>query len=600
MMTDDYEPSFQRKNRMLSYISEGLEEDYDDDTSALDESGRSSNNGIRASVFLRGDSILESVPEDDTTLRSWKDGASVSSAHSRGKATVTTAPSSDDSSRRTTLSSSFTSHSKSLRSSMQSTGSSNTHATSTSVNSASSPLIFTPRTQVATREINIHETPYFVMTDESVPQEYSDASVYEHELILPPKKEESIASSEEEADYRLMFVEDKWREKQLLFTSQRKLYALVTIMGAISLSIAGIIFAAQVLSTSSSLTYRPSYNAEYFFLPRYQFGGGSGGIAGIRDDGVRSVEDSQYYGDIFESVYKGASASEVTAVESSSSVPNAPQLVPVGTSNANPNNVNLVANTGARSSSLRSSIPRSAQDPFDGFGPRQFNPMYDSHRPQVKATLTSSAMRSYTLPENDGLIIVLDPAFNGAMMDVSILPVNAERETPVFWDVPMTGVARFQYVMGHCLKLVQCSNAGQDLLLREFEEGGYATEATNGLEALPTNFDPPLKTAYMQSSKFVNVDCSTPQGIDRGISHELSTSNMIDIVYTPNIHDAARLFAPPIQAYGRGVVMMRHPVERVVALYEYSRLRGRTVGSAEVTDMSLEEFSTYGKCDSCT
>lgn len=563
---DNYEPNFGPRNRMLSFISEGRESEFDDDSMALDDSGRSRNNDIRASVFMRGDSMLEAVQEDD----SMRDG-SVFSASSRGRSVRSAA--SHGSRRRSNLSSSVTtSHSKSLRSSMQSTGTSYTHATMSSV---SSPLVFTQHSlkQVSTREINIHETPYWTGMDESLPEEYSDASLYDHELILPPKeKEESIVSSEQECDYRMMSPEYKWSDTNLL-SSQRKVYALVTVLGAITLCIVGIIVAAQVLGTNSSMSYTPNFNAEFFYLPRYEFGGGSGGITGIRDDGVRRVEDSTYYDTFTSAAASDGNAASDQYVQPSSSTPDAPKLLLASTADTNPSSVKLVANTRSSLQSLRA-----AQDPFGGFGPRQFNPMYDRHyKPQDKKVLTSSALSSYTPPEEeDGLTIVLDPLFNGAMIDVSVLPVNPDREMPVFWDVPMSAVSRIQYVLGHCLKLVQCTEAGKYLLIRD----------------IPDSYDPPLKVASEQSLKYVNVDCSTPHGIARGISHNLATSKMIDAVYTPEIHDAARLFAPPMQAYGRGLVMMRHPVERICALYEYLKVNG---DDSKVNGLSLQEYANSSK-----
>jgi hypothetical protein len=128
------------------------------------------------------------------------------------------------------------------------------------MNSASAPLVFTQHSlkQVGTREVNIHENPFAAM-DESLPEEYSDASFYDHELILPPiEKEESIVSSEEEDEYRMISLEDKWRGKKS-FTLQRKTYTFLIILGAISLCVVGIIVAAQVLATSSSMSFSPNY-----------------------------------------------------------------------------------------------------------------------------------------------------------------------------------------------------------------------------------------------------------------------------------------------------------------------------------------------------
>ncbi|KAL7471623.1 hypothetical protein ACHAXS_013044 [Conticribra weissflogii] len=82
------------------------------------------------------------------------------------------------------------------------------------------------------------------------------------------------------------------------------------------------------------------------------------------------------------------------------------------------------------------------------------------------------------------------------------------------------------------------------------------------------NFDPPLAVKFAHTSKYVNVDCSTPQGINRGITHHLAASDIMDVVFSPNIYDVARLFAPPTEAYGRAVLLVRHPFERAVAAFD--------------------------------
>ena len=65
---------------------------------------------------------------------------------------------------------------------------------------------------------------------------------------------------------------------------------------------------------------------------------------------------------------------------------------------------------------------------------------------------------------------------------------------------------------------------------------------------------------------------------------------MADVIYSPDLHDVARLFAPPVQAYGRGVVIVRNPIERAVAKYEWLR-----VIDDDVMKMTLEEFAKSGE-----
>jgi hypothetical protein len=201
------------------------------------------------------------------------------------------------------------------------------------------------------------------------------------------------------------------------------------------------------------------------------------------------------------------------------------------------------------SNSNNAGLGTRVKDPFNGFGPPQFHPAlstrsisHDGHVPE-KVTLTSTPLTGYNPPADDGPAIVLDPMLHGALVDVSYLPYNPDLEISVFWDVPMTGGPRVQYVFGNCLRLVQCSEVGKELLDRQSKES-------------TSERDLPLKAEFIHSSTYANVDCSTSSGIDRGIAQDLATSNLVDVVYSPNIMDAARLFLPPVEAYGRGIVLM--------------------------------------------
>lgn len=81
----------------------------------------------------------------------------------------------------------------------------------------------------------------------------------------------------------------------------------------------------------------------------------------------------------------------------------------------------------------------------------------------------------------------------------------------------------------------------------------------------------------MFSSTFVNVDCTTPLGIDRGILHNLATSDMSDVIHSPDVYDVARLFLPSTiislsptpnkKTFGRGMVILRNPIEMAIAKY---------------------------------
>lgn len=126
------------------------------------------------------------------------------------------------------------------------------------------------------------------------------------------------------------------------------------------------------------------------------------------------------------------------------------------------------------------------------------------------------------------------------------------------------------------LQIVEQSNYNEDETgeilevskMNSFMESSEISHGSNIFASALIDFDPPLDVKFSHMSIHVNVDCSTPKGINRGITHHLATSDIMDVIFSPNIYDVARLFAPPTEAYGRAVVLVRHPLERAVAAYE--------------------------------
>ena len=266
------------------------------------------------------------------------------------------------------------------------------------------------------------------------------------------------------------------------------------------------------------------------------------------------------------------------------------------------------------------------------------------------AVLTSTPLTSYVPPSGVGTAARLSPILDDAYMDLSVLPHNPQLEVPVVWDVTLSdGGSTVESAFGECLRLVQCTGRGAEILSRERElaGGGKADAVAGGSDgtlgsgrslmtlvpitgdapprtasshrpppaddpdndvggmaasvaddtgtAPPAFFDPPLRTEVVYTSTYVNVDCATPRGVDRGVDHRLAESGMSDVFHSPDVHDAARLFSrtPPtdaVRVYGRAVAVLRDPIELSVAKYERLRIVDGSVGG-----MSLEEFAKSGE-----
>ena len=92
---------------------------------------------------------------------------------------------------------------------------------------------------------------------------------------------------------------------------------------------------------------------------------------------------------------------------------------------------------------------------------------------------------------------------------------------------------------------------------------------------------------------FVNVDTSTPLGLQRAADLGLIPSRTVDVVLTPHIREATQLFSQHHR--GRLFGLFRHPVERVVSLYYFLRMpdQQETVGlNVNIRNMTLEDFAT--------
>ena len=459
------------------------------------------------------------------------------------------------------------------------------------------------------------------------------------------------------------------------FAKPRRWHSLVTLLAAVSLAIAGLYMAVESLSFNSwekrgygvravmddigadaDLFLSSSSSSGYFFLPGYRFGGGLGGLKGGQERERRIQLANDYYGANLGTMAEdtrwpsragGYAVSTGIGSDLSSGVSGTEGAVTTGRGRRFPSRGNIDASY---------QMNHHAPDPYVGLEPPQFNPLYAKLLPEKlvkkKAILSSAPLTSYAPPPNDkyerssisSSVVVINPMFHGAMMDVAVLPYNPIREMPVVWDIPLSGGSGIESVFGKCLRLVQCSEVGNELLLREFDEmhdGAYdanivedgrnkrslmqlVSKEEAAMKIVDSNgnsnekemqqqighasainldftiFDPPLKSKFADTSTYVNVDCTTSKGVDRGIAHNLATSDLIDVVYSPDIRDVARLFQPPIEAYGRAVTLVRNPVERAVATYDYLRTAQHDPRSMMVRGMTLEDFAKSGEFDAKT
>lgn len=89
---------------------------------------------------------------------------------------------------------------------------------------------------------------------------------------------------------------------------------------------------------------------------------------------------------------------------------------------------------------------------------------------------------------------------------------------------------------------------------------------------------------------FINVDTTTPLGLQRANELGLVPSRMVDVIATPRLYDATKIFDDHHQ--GRLFTVVRNPIDRVTSLYYFLRMPDQTAAYALGVDkMTLEEFA---------
>lgn len=111
---------------------------------------------------------------------------------------------------------------------------------------------------------------------------------------------------------------------------------------------------------------------------------------------------------------------------------------------------------------------------------------------------------------------------------------------PVLWDIGRSGSGTLKQILTYCFKLVLSSEMAlnhEEAQLLEI----YSTEDNTG--------------------HYVNVNTETLEGLERARRVGMVDSNLVQVISTPYIAEAAQLFADKTRS-GRIFVLLRHPVEQ--------------------------------------
>lgn len=122
------------------------------------------------------------------------------------------------------------------------------------------------------------------------------------------------------------------------------------------------------------------------------------------------------------------------------------------------------------------------------------------------------------------------------------------KEMPFFWHLAKSGGTSLKHMYSDCYGLVEACESGV--------ADGHHRDIT-------------LKVVTLESGwKFVNVDTTTPMGIERASRLNLARSGKVHLVVSPLPHEVtSKLFLK--QNRGRCFTIFRDPIERVVSLFFY-------------------------------
>jgi len=184
---------------------------------------------------------------------------------------------------------------------------------------------------------------------------------------------------------------------------------------------------------------------------------------------------------------------------------------------------------------------------------------------------------------------------------ITLTETTKFRDIPLFWGSEYAdfkgiggGFSIMESVLG-CLNLVQVSSAG----VMENDDGSESKNVgvgdNNGGANNPGEDYLHLSVVMYMGRKYINVDTTTKDGIERAKVLALGSSGMADVIYSSLLQDVSSLFTTLNQ--GRMFVLIRHPIEREMARFRYLR-RGQYERTkltdwqrGKLQDMSYAEFA---------
>jgi hypothetical protein len=99
-----------------------------------------------------------------------------------------------------------------------------------------------------------------------------------------------------------------------------------------------------------------------------------------------------------------------------------------------------------------------------------------------------------------------------------------------------------------------------------------------------------LKVVEINGYNYMNVDTSSPEGMDRAKQLGLASSSLVDVVVSGYVSSAHRVFTPTNR--GRLFALFRHPVERLASKFYYLQMATwEKTYRPEIANMTIEQYA---------
>ena len=154
------------------------------------------------------------------------------------------------------------------------------------------------------------------------------------------------------------------------------------------------------------------------------------------------------------------------------------------------------------------------------------------------------------------------------------IPYNKSIETPLFLDIPLTGSSAVKSTLSKCQSLSLACELG-------LQQPNYNEDTLDTFRSTREGF----------SAKYVNVDTSTPSGLQRAAKLDLLSQKLADVVTIPSLYDSTILFESE-KTPGRMFSIFAHPTAHAVAYFHYiKRATWDVKYNPNVERMNLRQYA---------